>query len=386
VADADASTGKAVKPCFEPAKLRMMTAAADSEIKRAWGVAGRALQWWLGELRAMWDDVTRRFDVKRRTAIVIEAGERYWIVRQRQGVLGQIDRAAPDTEEMRRTLARLGLRAGGAPLVVEFPQERVLTRRIALPASAQGEIDRVLQFEIARLFPFPAERVHFRHRVIAQGGAAHERGTIEVEVVAVAREVVAEIVDALAEAGLRPNAICIAGGVGAAPLYLPVAAIGNIRPAPVGPNRALLIALGVLAVAALASPIIQDRVQLGATQSRIEALKPTAQGALDLRERQRVEAAQAAGPLRLRAARPPLVTVLDELTKAVPDGAWLMSVSISGRELVIDGLSPSAAATALALEQSRAFTNVVFRSPISRDPQTGLERFQLSAAIAEPKP
>jgi general secretion pathway protein L len=363
-----------------------MTAAADNERKRAWGAAGRAVQWWLGELHAIWDDVTRRFDMQRRTAVVIEAGERYWILRQRQRVLGQIDRAAPDAEDIGRTLTRFGLRAGGdGTLVVEFPQERVLTRRIALPASAYGEIDRVLQFEIARLFPFPAERVYFRHRVIARGSVALERGTIEVEVVAVAREVVAEIVDALAEAGLRPSAICIGGGAGTAPLYLPVAAIGNTAPALAGPNRALLIALGVLALAALASPVIHDRLQLAVAESEIEGLKPLAQGALDSRERQRIEAAQAASPLRLRAARPPLVAVMDELTKAVPDGAWLMSVNISGRELVIDGLSPSAATTALALEQSHAFTNVVFRSPISRDPQTGLERFQLSAAIAEPK-
>jgi general secretion pathway protein L len=244
----------------------------------------------------------------------------------------------------------------------------------------------VLQFEIARLFPFPAERVHFRHRVTAQGGLALERGTIEVEVVAVAREVVAEIVDALAAAGLRPSAICIATGAGAAPLYLPVAAIGTARPGPTSAHRAMFITLGVLAVAAFASPVIRDRLQLVAAESEIESLKPKAQSALDARERQRIEAAQAANPLRLRAARPPLVAVLDELTKAVPDGAWLMSVSISGRELVIDGLSPSAAATALALEQSHTFTNVVFRSPISRDPQTGLERFQLSAAIAEARP
>ncbi len=123
-----------------------------------------------------------------------------------------------------------------------------------------------------------------------------------------------------------------------------------------------------------------------AAQSEIDGLKPKAQAALDTRAQQQREAAQTASPLRLKAARPPLVAVLSELTKAVPDGSWLMSLSISGRELVMDGLSPSAAATALALEQSRVFTNIVFRSPISRDPQTGLERFQLSAAIAEPKP
>jgi hypothetical protein len=53
---------------------------------------------------------------------------------------------------------------------------------------------------------------------------------------------------------------------------------------------------------------------------------------------------------------------------------------------VIEGLSPSAATIALALEQSRSFAKVAFRSPITREATTGLEHFQLSAAIAEPKP
>ncbi|HUB95388.1 MAG TPA: PilN domain-containing protein [Stellaceae bacterium] len=360
-----------------------MTLAAHNDAKRAWGAAGRALSWWVGELRGVWDDLARRFELGTRAAIVIEAGERYWIVRQRQRVLGQIDRTGSDPAETRRTLTRL---AQGPSLTIEIPQERVLTRRISLPASAEGQVDRILRFEIARLFPFPAERVHFCHRVTGKGGLANDGGAIEVEVVAVAREVVADICASLTEAGLTPNAICIGGGTGTAPLYLPGAAIGRPGPAFTGTTRTLLVTLGVLVVAALASPILHDRMRLAAADHEIATLKPAVQTALDARDRQRREAAETASPLRLRAARPPLVAVLDELTKVVPDGAWFTSLTVSGREVVIDGLSPSAAATALALEQSHDFTNVVFRSPIARDVQTGLERFQITVAIAEPKP
>jgi hypothetical protein len=63
-----------------------------------------------------------------------------------------------------------------------------------------------------------------------------------------------------------------------------------------------------------------------------------------------------------------------------------LSLGLSGRDVLLDGLSPSAATTALALERSHAFSDVTFRAPITRDPGTGLEHFQFSARIAEPKP
>ena len=115
-------------------------------------------------------------------------------------------------------------------------------------------------------------------------------------------------------------------------------------------------------------------------------MRPQAQAKLDARRLQLRDTARIAGPLRLQASRPPLVVLLDGLSKAVPDGAWLLSLSVSGHEVVMDGLAPSAASVALALEQSHAFADVSFRSPIARDPRTGLEHFQISAAIPEPKP
>jgi general secretion pathway protein L len=359
-----------------------MTVAADKDTRRSRGWSGRAMQWWLGELGGIYGDAARLLHFNSRNAITLEAGERYWLLRQRQRPLGQIDRAAPEAET-RSALARL---VPAGTITVEIPHERILTKRIALPAMAQGEIERILEFEIARHFPFPAERVHFRHRIIARGSGAADGGTIEVEIVVVARELVDEICDALADAGLRPNGICLAGGQGAPPLFLATGSLGPRAKILTRAERALLLALAALAILAAASPVVHDRLAIAAAEREIAALKPQAQAMLDWREQQRRAASITAGPLRLAAARPPLVAVLDALTKAVPDGSWLQSLTLSGREIVMDGLSPSAATVALALEKGFAFANIVFRSPITRDPQTGLEHFQLSAAIVEPKP
>ena len=132
--------------------------------------------------------------------------------------------------------------------------------------------------------------------------------------------------------------------------------------------------------------MIDGRLRIAAAEQELATLQPQAQAALDRRDKQRTAAAALAGPLRLVSARPAVVAVLDLLTKAVPDGSYLTSLSLTGREIVVDGLSPSAAEVALALDRSHAFTNIVFRAPITRDPQSGLEHFALGAAIVEPKP
>jgi general secretion pathway protein L len=147
-------------------------------------------------------------------------------------------------------------------------------------------------------------------------------------------------------------------------------------------RRALVVALVAAALAALVSwPVAQQR-RIARIEQTIERLKPHAEAVLAARALSRRDAERDGAVLDLLARRPPLVAVLDALTRAVPDGSWLLSLHISGRDIVIDGLSPSAATIALALEHSRSFTGIEFRSPITRDPASGLEHFELGAAIA----
>jgi len=355
-----------------------MTAAADHEPKHILSWARQALGWWLGELAGLWRDVACLVPLWRGSDATIEAGERYWIVRGRAGVVGQID--CEDGEDAARALRRLVAPGGrGRSAVVELPPERVLARRVDLPAVSRGDLKRLLRFEIARHFPFPAERAYFAHRILPQRDPAAQR--IEIEIVAVARETVAEIRAALAAAGIAVTRILVPGSEG-----VPLALEDEIAPPRGSIHRALVAALAVCTIAAIASPLVRDRVLLSSLESEIAAIAPAAQSARAARAARGRAEAQLAGPLRLAASRPPLVALLDRLTKAVPDGAWLQSLAISGGEVTIDGLAPSAAAVALQLEKNGAFANVAFRAPIARDPATGLEHFTIGATIAGPKP
>jgi general secretion pathway protein L len=356
-----------------------MTIVANRPLKsarsRAWGY--RALGWWLGELRACRDDLRRYFATRGRRSVAIEAGERYWLLRQGERPIGQVDAQAGEAAQVLRLIPPAARRRA---VIVEIPPERALAKTVALPSGATGQIDRVLGFEIARHFPFPAERVYFQHRFV---GKEDGGGGVTVEIVAVSREIVDGICLALRAAGLRPAAIAVSAGAGTKPLFLPVAALGAARRETAPATRALGVAAALAAIAALASwPLAQDSA-LRSIDGELTALKPRAEAALRAGDAERHTAERSAAILALRAGRPPLVAALDTLSRDLPDGSWLLSLSVAGREVVLDGLAPSAATIALVLEKSHDFSGIVFRSPITRD-SSGLEHFQLGATLGAP--
>jgi general secretion pathway protein L len=356
-----------------------MTIAADRPLKGARSSAwpSRALGWWLGELRACVDDLRRLVATRGRRSVTIEAGERYWLLRRGQRPIGQIDTQTADPAGLLRVMPPGARRA----VIVEIPPERTLAKLVTLPAAATGQLRRILGFEIGRHFPFPADRVYFQHRVVGQRDGGD---SIAVEIVAVPREIIDGICAALAELGLRPAAIAVGAGAEAKPLFLPtVLFVARREAAPA--SRMLAGAVGLAALAALVSWPLAQQAELNSIERELGALTPRAEAVLQARKAERRAGERAAAILALRSGRPPLVAVLDNLSRDVPDGTWLLSLSISGREVVLDGLSPSAATMALALENSRRVSGIVFRSPITRE-TSGLEHFQLGATLAEAKP
>jgi general secretion pathway protein L len=359
-----------------------MTIAANPPLKGAHPRASptRALGWWLGELRACRDDLRRWLATRARGSVTIEAGERYWLLRQGRRTIGQVDVQSGDVAGLLRLVPPNGRRRA---VIVEIPTERALAKVVSFPAGAKGQLDRILGFEIGRHFPFPADRVYFQHRVVGKG--EDEAGVIAVEIVAVPRDIVDGICATLTGSGLPPAAVAVAASVDAKPLFLPTAALGVARRKSPPANRILGFVAALGAVAAMVSWPLAQQAELGSIDRALAALKPHAEAALRAGDAERRAGERSAAILALRSGRPPLVAALDALSRDVPDGSWLLSLSISGREVVLDGLSPSAATIALALEKSHDVTGIVFRSPITRE-ASGLEHFQFGATFGETKP
>ena len=343
---------------------------------------GQALSWWLGELLSIWRDAVRWIASAGGRSITITAGDDCWIIRRGSHWLGEIDWSQGDATARQHRLRELvGYGGRYALVLVEIPPERVLSKIANMPAAAHAELDRMIPFEIARQFPFPAERVFYRHRIVGgSAGAARSAGrSLSVEIVVVPRDVVVTIADRLADVGLRVGAVSLPGTT--TPLLLTPDAIAG---PPVATSRQwLAIAVWMMvSLAAISWPLAQQ-FRLAAIESEIAALKPGAEATLRSRQSRQHALDQTAEIARLLGSRPFLTAVLDTLSRDLPDGSWLTSLSIAGHDVLLEGTSPSAATIALALGRDAQFTAISFRSPIARDAASGHEHFQLAAKIIE---
>lgn len=82
------------------------------------------------------------------------------------------------------------------------------------------------------------------------------------------------------------------------------------------------------------------------------------------------------------AANPDVAQLLREITEVVPEGAWLDSVQIQERKIVLDGSAPSATIVLEQLENSPLFQEMRFDAPVTKQGQ--LEVFRIAGVISLP--
>ena len=75
------------------------------------------------------------------------------------------------------------------------------------------------------------------------------------------------------------------------------------------------------------------------------------------------------------------LTVLDKLTKALPDNTWLVSFSQTNEGVKVSGYSAAASELIPRIDAVPIFKNPTFSSPIVQDPEKKLERFDVSFEI-----
>ena len=82
-----------------------------------------------------------------------------------------------------------------------------------------------------------------------------------------------------------------------------------------------------------------------------------------------------------RAFRPLMLDLLKELTRILPDNAWLSRVRCTETTVEIDGYAASATDILPKLETSRYFRKVEFASPTTRDARLNADRFIIKMEI-----
>ena len=342
------------------------------------------LCWWGGELTALLPVRWREW--VRRGPDVLWLGERAGVASVRRArtraTLANIAADVPaDVQRAEFAAACRGIDPDDRRLLLLVPASRALVRRLVMPAAAAADPRRVAGFEIDRQTPFKPEQVYYDVRVSPDPAPA---GHVALDLVVAPKADIDPLLERFAALGAAPDAIDVESADGV-PTGIDLLPPGR-RPRRVDKRRRLnwilAAACVLLAVLLLSQWLDNRRAALLAMQGDIDAMRAKATQSEQLRAQLTGAIAASKFLVKRKAGSPSALAVLDELTKRMPDNAWLDALTLDNSGgLDIHGEAAKAAALVDVLGKSTLLREPKIQGVIQPDPATGKERFELAARV-----
>jgi general secretion pathway protein L len=264
------------------------------------------------------------------------------------------------------------------PVRLRLPAGVLLQRDVVLPIAAEFAPEQVLQYDLDRLTPFPADEVFWSYRVTRRDRV---QGRLHLRLTLALRETLAPLLETMRSAGVVPTLLetpPVSGG-GWRRIELAAMAEGHRRQ----PARRVALALCAgLAMAVLVVPFVRQSLALAEVQTRIDALAPATAEAAGLRRR--ITAATAGSDV-MRAQRERLgdpLQALAAVTGALPDDTYLTDLTMHQRRLTLDGQSAAAVRLIARLSAEPAIRNPAFTAPVTRSDGGQGDQFSIGADLA----
>lgn len=261
-----------------------------------------------------------------------------------------------------------------------MPAASGLRRRLVLPAAAADRLRDVAGYEIDRQTPFAKDAVTYDARVLGRRGD----GQVDVELVVVPRARLDEQLAQLGDAATQLAGADLADadgepvGVNLLPMDL-----RRRRHDPMRGWNALLALVFVAATATMLAVVLHNREDAARRLQAQVAQQASAARAVSM---QRAELVALVGGrawiLRERAARPQLVSVLDEVARRLPDDTWLDKLAVDNDRLLLIGRSAQASALVARMEGAPQWRSPALTGTLQPDPRSGRDRFTLAADLA----
>ncbi len=261
---------------------------------------------------------------------------------------------------------------------VSVPINKCFVRDISIPATALTRIDEIVAVDLERTTPFKICEVHSGWQIVNK---KEDTGKIQIRHFLLKRSVTARAVSMLKSAQTPLKAINV---IGSDNEVLPVNLLspGERTRAPVSTRIRNAIAVELFVIGALS--VAAFGVALNSRETTLATLDENIKHAtiqLQNLRKQNTEAEATTALLRQprmrRVERQTALAVWDEITKRIPDSTWLTDLRIEDDTAQIDGNSTNASELISLLNNSKMLSGIAFASPITRDPQRGVERFQI---------
>jgi general secretion pathway protein L len=277
------------------------------------------------------------------------------------------------------------MRAARSGLVIhELPADEVVMRRIKIPVQAREFLPGIVRNQVERLSPWQADQAAYGFDAeVSRDDAA----SLDVRVLICSRSAVDSVREELEGIGLPPDRIVVRQGGGE---NIPAVALwSRLSDAPheVVERRRRQVGLAIVALV-LASAALSLWASFSAASIRAESEEAAARSKTLQRQLQgsRTPQALASLPPEQRAwlskeSSLSTVIVLEALSRALPDAAYLTELHIDNTKLRVIGLTSDAPSLIAPLERSGHFSDVRFFAPTTRGPDGTLFRFHIEARV-----
>jgi general secretion pathway protein L len=313
----------------------------------------------------------------RRSVIVTQEDTRFVVRRSGAGV-GSLIADVPAGTQISSKVAE-ALR--NHFLIFELTQDNIVVRRLKIPAQAREFAAGIVGNQLDRLSPWPLSQSVYGFEAAA---SPDDAAMLDISVFIVSRANLDAAREALAASGLAPSQVSVKTGSDASASRVPVWT-GAASTAPQGiRNLPKLIGIGVMAMILLSAAIsfwaAYSANALQGDYDETAARSDTLRQEEEMRRRPRSLASlnPAERAWALKTTSPAAVLIIDELTRAIPDGAYLTQLRLEKTELRIVGQAADPPSLIAALTRSKNFSDVRFFSPTIRS-EDG-ERYEFSIA------
>jgi general secretion pathway protein L len=357
-------------------------------LRRAAEASRRALRWWLDELRHLVPARVRQVLSADPITVQILLHDNGTDVQQvRIKGISNVEQLDPEGPcDQRSALAWIAKRRRRwGPLMrvdVALPVSRCLIRYRKVPVAAIERIGDVLALEVERATPFEMKDVRQAWRLI--GPAPFDDASAQVVHVIAKRSLTDPLLAEARSMGVPISAVDVAAAE-SGPMGFNLLSRGEASPSLAGRmNWAIVIAGALLVMVSAATAVValqrQDdalarlEVQTNAARKEAQAVRKRAQDADSLSERIVM--------LRLRRAEGVRAVALwEELTRLLPETAWLADLRVENDVLWIDGYARSASELVGIIASSPMFSGVALSAPVVREEARASERFQIRMKI-----
>ncbi|HLW90836.1 MAG TPA: PilN domain-containing protein [Roseiarcus sp.] len=260
-----------------------------------------------------------------------------------------------------------------------------VTRRLAVPAQARDVLSGVVRNQMERLSPWPVANSIYGFEA---SNSKDDAKSLDVRILISLRKTIDSICEQSAAAGLPVDRILARVGSDASSALLTLWTRPSLTGSStnVGAPKLIFASLAALLVASAlvtswasvsASGIWAEKEDVAA---RIEAFRRTGSSAGAKGSSLGRSPTERAWAMKEQA--PAAVFVLEALTKALPDGAYLTEFNLERATLRVTGLAADPPPLIAALEQSNQFTGAHFFAVTTKDAESALYKFSIEAQVA----